>query len=72
MRIVLLDYTDNSVTVLPMTKEVIDKYNGDEWYDVAEYITERGFDTGNCNWMVAEEDDIPVYWDKESIPYTSI
>ena len=72
MRVIVLDYTDCSVTVLPVTKDVIDKYNGDEHYDVAEYVDERGFSIGNCNWMVVEDDVIPVYWDKESIPYTTI
>ncbi len=73
MRVLVLDYTDNTVNVLKMDKKSLDKYNMDEDFDAYDFISLNGFDPGNCNWMFFPEDEIPVYWGRESsIPYTSI
>lgn len=71
MKIIVLDYSDGTVNVLPMSKVAIDEYNMGE-FDDASYVDAQGFKTSECNWMVCDEDTIPVYYGHESIPFTSI
>lgn len=71
MKLIVLDYSDNSVNVLPLTKEAVDAVNMDDFNDWG-FLQEQGFYPPECNWMLSEEDDIPVYYKHESIPFTSI
>lgn len=71
MRIIVLDYTGCIVETVPMTNDAINQYNMGE-FDADEYLSGLGYNTSNCNWMVSDEDPIPVYTYGEVIPYTVI
>lgn len=71
MKIIVLDYGGGYVETVPMTKDAINQHNMGE-FNAESYLAERGYKTSNCNWMVCDEDPIPVYALGEVIPYASI
>lgn len=71
MKIIVLDYGGGFVETVPMTKTAINQHNLGE-FNCAEYLAEHGYKPSNCNWMVCDEDPIPVYAYGQMMPYTAI
>ena len=71
MKIIVLDYGGGYVETVPMTRTAITQYNMGE-FNAEEYLTLRGYKTSECNWMICDEDPIPVFAYGQTMPYTSI
>ena len=70
MKIVLLNYEEGCVDVLPVRVDDEAKLKSGEITE-EEYISSCNLNTSSINWMICD-DDVPVFWNGESIPYTSL
>lgn len=64
MKIIVLDYGTSHVGIIEVPEdETFD--STEEW---EEYISGFGYDLTYCNWMLVNEDEIDVYYNKEIDP----
>lgn len=70
-KIIVLNYRDCVVELVPLTNDAQCQLNMGE-FDAADYLTKRGYPTGDCNWMVSNEDELPIYWQNEMIPVVTL
>lgn len=71
MKIVLLNYEEGCIDVLPVRTDAAAKIKAGAM-TAEEYITSCNLNTSSFEWMVNEDDDVQVFWNGESIPYTSL
>lgn len=73
MKIVVFDWEDSTITVVPLTDaEEQDMYvHGDE--HAADILATKGFEVNNysINWMIVDT-DLPVYNYNDSIPFIAL
>lgn len=70
MRIIVLNYGNSTVEIVPMDTIAINQHNMGE-FNCEEYLQKKGFKTSECNWMVVNQ-PTPVYYYGEVIPYANI
>ena len=70
MKIVIMNYADSSIETISVFGDTADKlWNGD--MDLEEYLSQR-YQISEINWMLSQDDVIPVYRNGNSVPYTSV
>lgn len=70
MKIILLNYEEACLDVLPVRTDDAEKIKKGE-LSSDQYLSDLGYNLSSLGWMVCD-DDIPVFWNGESIPYTSL
>ena len=70
MKIVIMNYADSSIETISVFGDTADKlWNGD--MDLEEYLSQR-YQISEINWMLSQDDVVPVYHNGVSVPYTSV
>ena len=71
MKIVVLDSANNCIEVWPVYEGDFKDYGGEDDFDATAYLINHRIDMDNIVYLCFEE-DVPVYWQNETIPYTSL
>lgn len=71
MKIVVLDSDNNCIEVWPVYESDFKDYGGEDAFDATAYLINHRVDMDNVVYLCFEE-DVPVYWQNETIPYTSL
>ena len=71
MKLVVLNIDHQCIEVYPIDKYTYEKYGGDN-FDGAFFISEQELPMNDCDWMLVEDDVVPVYWNGGDEPYTEL
>lgn len=74
MKIVALDYSDTSIEVFNLPDDYFGKnpLEEDLTMPIEKFLNEHGHSYTETCWLVTDEKSIPVYYDGEQIPATSL
>ena len=71
MKIAVLNYEQECIDIILVSKEEFEEYGGEEFDDVG-FLCDKGYSLNEIHWMCVdcgeEPDEIPVYWYNEEIP----
>lgn len=67
MKIAILNYTGCFIDIVSVPKDAEENINNDK-LSVDTFLTDLGYDIGNCQWMLSDRDDIPVFMYNEEEP----
>lgn len=70
MKVVVLNYPGEYVEVSDVPMDIAEKLDNMS-ITGEDAMVEMGYDLDNIHWMFSDE-DIPVFWKNEAIPYTSL
>ena len=70
MKIVILNYEEGCIDVVPVRIDDEEKIENGQ-IEAEQYLQDHGFHTSSLSWMVCD-DDVPVFWNGESIPYVGL
>ena len=72
MRVVVLNYPGAYVEVSDVPMDIAERLENNSITD-EDAMVEMGYDLDNIHWMFStDDDDIPVFWKNEAIPYISL
>ena len=74
MKIIVLNYPQMCVDVIPVSETDCAAYGGEEDFDDVNFLSDYGYSPNEIHWMVSldDPDDVPVFWEKEEIPYATL
>ena len=71
MKVVVLNYPGVYVEVSDVPMDIAERLENNSITD-EDAMVEMGYDLDNIHWMFSSDDDIPVFWKNEAIPYISL
>ncbi len=71
MKVIVLNYGGCYVEVSDVPMELEKKLNDGELCD-AEVMMRLGYDINDTHWMFSEDNEFPVFWKNEVIPYMTL
>ena len=74
VKIVVLNFPQMCVDVIPVSPEEYEEYGGDENFDDVGFLGNKYPSISELQWMVCTDDpcEIPVFWNDEQIPYFTL
>ena len=70
MKIIILNYKQSCVDVLPIGKDLEERSETIDWEMWLQ--DSMGYKLSEISWMLTEENDVPVFWGNEEIPFVTL